>query len=170
MQDQITSHRSPLTIRPATRRDLAAIARMIAALAAHHGDAAAVDAGLLRRDGLGPGRWIDLLVADTPSGAVGYAMTHRWYRGAAGQRGLELQHLYVEAEHRGAGVGRRLIEAVVARAGAQGCSFVSIGTTPSNTAAQAIYRHLGFDAAPPPGPRFRMTLPARPTSPCPTSP
>lgn len=160
MQDKIPSHRSPLAIRPAMRRDLAAIARMIAALAAHHGDTAAVDADLLRRDGLGAGRWIDLLVADAPSGAVGYAMTHRWYRGAAGQRGLELHHLYVEADHRGVGVGRRLIEAVIARAVAQGCSFVSIGTAAENTAAQAIYRRIGFEPSPPPGPRFRMTLPA----------
>lgn len=158
MHDQTTSQQPSLTIRPATRRDLAAIARMIAALAAHHGDVVAVDADLLCRDALGPGRWIDVLVARTPSGVVGYAMTHRWYRGTAGQRGLELHHLYVEADHRGAGVGRRLIETVIARARAQHCSFVSIGTAPGNTAAQAIYRHLGFDASPPPGPRFRMTL------------
>lgn len=158
MQNQTPANRDSLTVRPAARRDLCAIARMIAALAAHHGDTAAVDPGTLRRDALGSGRWIDLFVAQAGRAPIGYAMVHRWYRGAPGQRGMELHHLYVEAGHRGAGVGRRLIEAVVAHARAQGCAFVSIGTTPDNTAAQAVYRHLGFDPSPPPGPRFRMSL------------
>lgn len=162
MTSDIINQRPPAVhVRPAGRKDLAVIARMIAALAAHHGDPAAVDVAVLRRDGLGAGRWIDLFVAEAAGAPIGYAMVHRWYRGAAGQRGLELQHLYVEAEHRGAGVGRHLIEAVLAHARAQHCAFVSIGTTPGNKTAQEVYRHLGFEPSPPPGPRFRMTL-ARP--------
>lgn len=160
MPSDVTHHQPPVAVnvRPAGWRDLQAVSRMIAALAANHGDAVAVDSDLLRRDALGAGRWIELFVAEAAGMPIGYAMVHRWYRGAAGQRGLELHHLYVDADHRGAGVGRRLIAAVLAHARMQRCAFVSIGTAPGNQAAQEIYRHLGFEPSPPPGPRFRMAL------------
>lgn len=157
MQQEIATRRR-VRVRPAARRDLAAIVRMIASLAAHHGDTARIAADTLERDGFGARRWIDLFVADAGSGPVGFAMAHRWYRGAEGQRGFELHHLYVDPGHRGTGVGRRLIEAVLAHARSRGCALVTIGTAPGNTAAQAIYRHLGFQPSPPPGPRFRMAL------------
>ena len=46
---------------------------------------------------------------------------------------------------RGQGVGRALVQAAIEWAKAQACSEVEVSTGLDNTAAQALYRQLGFD-------------------------
>ena len=59
-----------------------------------------------------------------------------------------LQDLYVSKELRGAGIGRKLIQAVYARALAAGSTRVYWQTQDSNTTGRALYdkvaKHLGF--------------------------
>ncbi|MEZ5288223.1 MAG: N-acetyltransferase family protein [Vicinamibacterales bacterium] len=53
--------------------------------------------------------------------------------------------VYVHRDHRGRGVGRALVEAVVARARAQGYHNVIAGIEASNAASRALHLALGFE-------------------------
>jgi len=55
-----------------------------------------------------------------------------------------LEDLYVDAAARGAGLGRAMVEAVVARAQERGCRRVELETDEDNAAALAVYRAAGF--------------------------
>ncbi|MFN8532090.1 MAG: GNAT family N-acetyltransferase [Dehalococcoidia bacterium] len=62
-------------------------------------------------------------------------------------RSAELDDLYVLAEYRGSGLGRRLIEAVQDWAVGRGCGALSLVVTPEGQEAHDLigyYRRLGF--------------------------
>ena len=63
---------------------------------------------------------------------------------AEGGRVLLLEDVIVRFEHRGGGLGRRLIEHVLAWANAQGLTRVTLLADRNNTAARDFYRKLGF--------------------------
>lgn len=50
----------------------------------------------------------------------------------------------VDSAHRGKGIGRLLVEAVLTRAAAQGLQFVQVVTQGRNLPAQALYQRTGF--------------------------
>ena len=51
----------------------------------------------------------------------------------------------VRASHRGQGVGRALIEAALAHAAGRGLTRIELTVHAQNTAAQALYRSVGFE-------------------------
>lgn len=63
-----------------------------------------------------------------------------------------LEDLYVTDEARGAGLGRALVEAAVARARSRGCRRIELDVNEQNEAALALYLGCGFTTEPkPPG-------------------
>lgn len=146
----------PLSVRPATRADLPAVARLAAQLVRlHH----AFDARrFLCLEPLEPGyeRFLGgeladddavILVAVTPEGEViGYAygrLEPRDWNELLDACG-KLHDLYVDEAARGKGAASRLVEAMVARLYAKGAPRVVLLSATPNVAAQKLFARLGF--------------------------
>ncbi|WAL67307.1 GNAT family N-acetyltransferase [Amycolatopsis cynarae] len=82
----------------------------------------------------------DFLVAEDGGQVIGYALAARFLVLYANGWVSELQELVVTPCRRGQGVGRKLVEAVVARARATGAVEVTVPTR----RARDYYRRLGF--------------------------
>jgi ribosomal protein S18 acetylase RimI-like enzyme len=92
--------------------------------------------------------------AESAGPAVGVAQLrfrHEiWVDGPA----CNVEDLYVEADARGHGVARALMELATKRARARGCGRMDLDSDAANTAALALYRSLGFaDQRTPAGPQ-----------------
>ena len=147
-----------LHIRRATEADFPRLVEMITALAAFNDDQATVQLDDLRRDLFGPSPWLAVMVASINTSLIGYAALCPLARLQFGQRGIDIHHLFVEAAHRGQGVGKALIQGSVQEAKALGCSYVKISTRASNCIAQKAYLASGFEQEAARGPRFKMNL------------
>jgi len=148
------------TIRPVAPGDLPALAALVAALGADHGDTVAPDAGALARDVLGPAPWLRVLVAEAGGTLAGYAALCPRAQLQFGLRGIDIHHLYVAPDARGWGLGRRLIDACLDLADSLGCGYVTVDAALDNRAAQAVYAACGFERIDPEAARFRRRLPA----------
>ncbi|GAA3875077.1 GNAT family N-acetyltransferase [Celeribacter arenosi] len=147
-----------LTIRPAEWRDKAVLLDMIRTLARHHGDAATITlpvlVDLLKSDL----PWLRLIVAERDGMVVGYAGLTGGMRLHFGERVMTLDHLFIDENHRGQGIGRALIAHARQTAVDHGCARLTVGTRESNTHAQAAYLACGFSEVPQTGKRFVMQL------------
>lgn len=85
-----------------------------------------------------------VLVVQAPGGGVaGYASYGAW-RAFDGYR-LTVEHsVYVGAAWRGQGLARALMQALIARARAQGLHVMIAGIEAENAASLALHRSLGF--------------------------
>lgn len=87
----------------------------------------------------GDGDGLARLVARLDGVVVGYVAVERSADGEA-----YVDFVAVAPEHRQRGIGRRLIEAAIARGHAWGCRRVALTVREDNAAARALYRSLGF--------------------------
>jgi ribosomal protein S18 acetylase RimI-like enzyme len=78
------------------------------------------------------------------NGPDGFALLR--FRPALWSEGLEahLQELYVVPSLRGQGIGRALMEQVIALARERGADGVDLNTGETDTAARALYESMGF--------------------------
>jgi ribosomal protein S18 acetylase RimI-like enzyme len=92
-----------------------------------------------------------LLIGDGPDG---FAQIR--YRPSLYAEGLEahLQELYVVPDKRGDGLGRALMDAVLAEAQGAGATYIDLGTSEDDVAARSLYESSGFTnrEKPPDGP------------------
>lgn len=138
-----------IMIAPAcTPEDLAAATALFRAYAA------SLDVDLAYQDFAGelaslPGRYAPptgtLLLARNAAGMPVGCVAMR----ALGTGRCEMKRLYVAPEGRGAGLGRRLMDALIAEARRLGHREMLLDTLPSMATALALYRSAGFVAARP---------------------
>jgi GNAT superfamily N-acetyltransferase len=133
----------PFVIRPAEgTADIAEVRRLVHA----HADARATVPGVeyVRADAERmPGPYV------APCGGLWLAASGLAGVGCVALRPLdarsaEVKRMFVDPDWRGRGVGRALMETVIAGARERGYSVLRLGTLHDMTAAQELYRSLGF--------------------------
>jgi len=140
---------APVTFRPATAADLAAVVALLAdddlGVERERADLAPYEAAfadiaadprhllLVGVDGAGVVACLQLTVLP--------CLTH------GGRRRGQVEGVRVRADQRGRGVGRALLEAAVAWCRSQGCGVVQLTTDRRRPAALRFYEDLGFVAS-----------------------
>jgi len=132
-----------VTIRVMRREDAVSIVAMARELAASVADPApALTVSDLTRDGFGPERWFDCLVAEAGNRMVGYVLFCRGFEAHTARRRLWIGDLYVRAEARRHGAGRALIAAVARHALQQGCDAVYWELWRENRSGEAFFQSV----------------------------
>lgn len=85
-----------------------------------------------------------LLVAVADGKVLGYASFGDW-RAFDGYRHTVEHSVYVHKDHRGEGLGRALMEALIARARALGKHVMVAGIDASNSGSISLHKKLGFE-------------------------
>jgi GNAT superfamily N-acetyltransferase len=143
-------------LRPALPQDVPQILAFIRELAAYEREPDAVHATEqdLLRDGFGPGKVFDCLIADwtepaAASGipatttAAGFALYFHNYSTWRGHAGIHLEDIYVTPSLRFRGIGRALIARVAAIALEEGCPRLQWDVLEWNTPAIGFYEKMG---------------------------
>jgi GNAT superfamily N-acetyltransferase len=135
-------------IRDAAPVDVGDLLRLIRALARYEREPDAVETSEddLRRALFDPEPKVFALVAETAGRLVGMAIYFVSFSTWTGQHGLYLEDLFVEPDHRSAGVGRALISALAARSLRLGCKRLEWAVLDWNERAISFYRGLGATA------------------------
>jgi GNAT superfamily N-acetyltransferase len=141
------SNRTPY-VRAALPADAEVIVAMAAELAAAVEDPKPdFDAARFIRDGFGPDRWFECLIAEIEGHPVGYALMCRGFEAHTGKRRLWLGDLYVRAAARRSGAGRWLIAAVAKRALEFDCEAVYWELWRPNALGKVFYERLAAEEA-----------------------
>jgi len=136
---------SMLTIRPATPADVPQILAFIHDLAVYEREPDAVHAteADLLRDGFGPVKRFDCLIAEWSGAPAGLALYFHNYSTWTGRAGIHLEDLFVRPEHRGKGIGKALLTRVAAIAVEEGCPRLQWDVLEWNTPAIGFYQQMG---------------------------
>jgi GNAT superfamily N-acetyltransferase len=133
------------TLRLAVRGDVPAIHGLIRELAVYEklehlctGTERALDESLFRE----PAR-AEVLVATVGAEIVGFALFFPTFSTFLARPGLWLEDLYVKPEHRGRGLGARLLRAVAALAVERRCGRFEWAVLDWNAPAIAFYERMG---------------------------
>jgi len=91
-----------------------------------------------------------VLLAFAEGQAVGVAVCVEGFSTFAARPSLNLHDLAVRPGFRGRGVGRKLLEALAARARERGCCKVTLEVHDTNVGAKRLYERVGFGPWDPP--------------------
>ena len=133
------------TIRPARPDDVPTIANLIRELAVYEkleGQAKAT-ADELARHLFGGRPAAEVLIAEVEGAPVGFALFFPTFSTFRGQPGLYLEDLFVRPEHRGRGIGKKLMASVAKVAVDRGCGRLEWSVLDWNTPSIEFYRSQG---------------------------
>jgi GNAT superfamily N-acetyltransferase len=148
-------------IRPATAEDADTIVSLVQALAIYEKEplsSVKLTAEDIRRDGFGPVKHFEALIAELDGEPVGFALYFHNYSTWEGRTGLYVEDLFVLERARGHGLGRQLITALAAIADARGCKRLELSVLDWNPTRE-FYHRLGIHHKTEWLP-YRMTQPA----------
>lgn len=134
-----------LQIRPAVPEDVPHILSFVRELAEYEREPDAVlatEADLLR-DGFGPTRRFDCLIAECDGASAGFALYFYSYSTWEGHAGIYLEDLYVRPAHRGKGIGKALLSRVAAIAVEEGCPRLEWSVLDWNQPSIDFYHQMG---------------------------
>lgn len=143
---------------PALRSAVPEDAEKVAQLLGQLGYPTAAEEARARLERLAAEPTAPVLVAHEGERILGLAATHLRHNLERDAPTCRLTALVVDGPARRAGVGRALLEAVIADAERQGCERVEVTLRPEREAAEALYRSLGFEER-----RLRLVRPLRPS-------
>ncbi|MBI1212904.1 MAG: GNAT family N-acetyltransferase [Alphaproteobacteria bacterium] len=134
-----------VTVREAKPDDAEAMLRMVQALAEYQGirQRVSVTADDFRRDGFGPERKFEALIADRKGQPVGLALFQTFYESWEGATALQITDLFVDEAVRGTGVGFRLVREVGRVAKNRGCASLQLNVVHANP-SRASFDRIGF--------------------------
>lgn len=134
-----------LRIDPATQRDLPAIENLVRQLARYekleHAMVASQDD--FRQALFGAERNAHALMAFLDDAPVGLALYFYTFSTFAGKRGIYLEDLFVEPEHRGRGIGSALLKRLAQIAKEQDCARMDWSVLTWNQPSIDFYHRLG---------------------------
>ncbi|MBT5073416.1 MAG: GNAT family N-acetyltransferase [Kordiimonadaceae bacterium] len=136
-----------IEIKPATKRDAETVHQMLQALAS---DLAKEDdyngsAEKLLEFGFKDKSFFEAIIAWDGTVAVGVALYFFEFSSWRGKPGVYIQDLFVSANARSSGIGRKLTAAVVANAKKEGASYMRLSVDNNNQKAAAFYKAIGFE-------------------------
>lgn len=134
-----------LTIRPATPADVPEILAFIRELADYEREPSAVlatEADLLR-DGFGPTKRFNCLIAEWEAETAGFALYLRNYSTWRGRSGIHVEDLFVRPAFRNKGIGKALLTRIAAIALGEGCQRLQWDVLEWNTSAIGFYEQMG---------------------------
>ena len=131
--------------RPAVPGDEALILRLIKELAVYENMLDQVDTTVadLTLHLFGPKQRAGALIVEKNSEPVGFALWHYSFSTFAGAPSLYVEDVYVQAAHRGGGIGRAIFKHLAGVALAQGCRRMDWSVLDWNAPAIAFYRSIG---------------------------
>jgi GNAT superfamily N-acetyltransferase len=136
-----------ITIRDATSKDAGQILAFIRALAAYEREPDAVKATQadLLEHGFGENPYYSCLIAETDGVPAGFALFFYDYSTWLGKPGLYLEDLFVSPQHRGAGIGKALLQRLARIALERGCARMKWEVLDWNTPAIDFYDAMGAE-------------------------
>jgi GNAT superfamily N-acetyltransferase len=134
-----------LRIEPATEHDLPSIVHLVRQLARYekleHAMIASQDD--FRRALFGSERSAFALIAFADDAPVGFALYFYNFSTFVGKRGIYLEDIYVEPEHRGRGIGSALLKSLARIAREQNCGRIEWSALTWNQPSIDFYHRLG---------------------------
>lgn len=134
------------TVRPARPEDAETIIGFVRGLAVferEQPERVHLTPEAVRRDGFGPDRVFEALIAEQQGRAVGFALFFPNYSTWEGSAGLYIEDLYVTEEARGTGAGRALLAACARIAHERGWPRLDLSVLDWNP-ARGFYESLGM--------------------------
>ena len=151
------------SVRRMRRGDEVALSRMMARLAAFHGDKSVVSPQHFVDHCLKAGSPNTAWIATAQGKPVGFAITYDWMNFVRGHRVRTVDLLFVEAAFRGQGIGHALLDALTRDATRRGIGRIDVTAQKANKNANAFYRAYGFEKRPAPkNNRYALLLKKRP--------
>jgi len=134
-----------VTVRPAIVTDAATLHRMSVALATYEDQPHAVTSTpeTLAADGFGAEPQFKAVIAESAGQPVGFALYTFNYSVWTGARGIFIEDIWVEPEHRKSGAARAMMAALARECAARGWRRIDLNVLDWNR-ARGFYDRMGF--------------------------